>query len=109
MSDPSFVPKALRLSIPKFARREGVHVTTAWRWILHGIKKHKLRAVRVGGRRFVLEADWEAFCNALNADQSEPSATATARAKRAGAELDRMLGISDHSVASPQRLTPKQC
>lgn len=92
MTDPSLVPEALRLSIPEFARREQIHVSTAWRWVLHGIKSHKLRAVRVGGRRFIYEADWEAFSHALNPDQSEPLATKTARADRAGTELDRRLG-----------------
>ena len=38
-----------RLSINELARREGVHPATPWRWILTGIRGHKLRAVRVVG------------------------------------------------------------
>ncbi len=81
-----------RLPVNKFASREGVHPATAWRWILTGIKGHKLRAVRVGGRRFVLESDWQAFCNALNANSTDTPADVTARAERAGAALDERLG-----------------
>ncbi|MFM9962409.1 MAG: hypothetical protein ACKV2Q_14445 [Planctomycetaceae bacterium] len=74
------------------AKREHVHSTSVWRWINHGVHGVRLRAVRIGGRRWILESDWQAFCDALNSDQAEPLATTTARADRAGTELDRRLG-----------------
>ncbi len=86
-----------RLSVNQLARREGVHVATIWRWMLSGVRGIKLRAIRVGGRRFILESDWLAFSAALNADladaPADPTPTAaTARAEKAGRELDDVLG-----------------
>ena len=66
--------------------------TSVWRWINHGVHGVRLRAVRIGGRRWIYESDWQAFCAALNSDESEPLATSTARADRVGTELDRRLG-----------------
>lgn len=92
-------PKAevCRLPVNQLARREHLHVSTIWRWMLHGVRGIKLRAVRVGGRRFILESDWLAFSGALNADLTnapvDPTpSTVTARAERAGRELDAVLG-----------------
>jgi hypothetical protein len=86
-----------RLSVNQLARREGVHCATIWRWMLSGVRGTKLRAIRVGGRRYITESDWLAFNAALNADlqdaPADPSpATVAARAKRAGKELDAVLG-----------------
>lgn len=65
------VPDSGRLSVNELARRECVHTATVWRWLLHGVRGHKLRAVRVGGRRFITEADWRTFTTALNADLND--------------------------------------
>lgn len=65
-----------RCSVNELARREGLHPATIWRWLLHGVRGHKLRSVRVGGRRFVLDDDWQAFCAALNADLSDATTDA---------------------------------
>lgn len=86
-----------RLSVNQLARREGVHVATIWRWMLSGVRGIKLRATRRGGRRFILECDWLAFSAALNADladaPTDPTPAAlTARAERAGRELDIEFG-----------------
>ena len=86
-----------RHSVNQLARREGVHVATIWRWMLSGVRGVKLRATRLGGRRFILESDWLAFSAALNADLADApadptSAAVTARAERAGKELDTVLG-----------------
>ena len=57
-----------RLTINQLARREGVHVATPWRWMLSGVRGIRLHSIRVGGRRFVTEADWFEFAAKLNAD-----------------------------------------
>ena len=43
------------------ARRLGVHTSSVWRWKLRGSGGRKLRTFLVGGRRYVLIADLEAF------------------------------------------------
>ena len=71
-------PDSGRLSVNELARREGVHSATCWRWMLAGVRGIKLRAVRVGGRRFITEADWRAFATALNADLIDTPAASQA-------------------------------
>lgn len=97
MLDPPIVPESLRLSIAQLARREGVHAATPWRWILNGVKGQKLRAVRIGGRRYVLECDWQRFIAALNSNQNEVPFHSSTRAERAEAELDKRLGDTSKS------------
>ena len=99
-----------RLSVNQLARREGVHVATIWRWMLSGVRGIKLRATRLGGRRFILESDWLAFSAALNADladvPADPTpAAVTARAERAGRELDTVLG----DAGSRRRRSSAKC
>lgn len=97
MSATTTLTDTARLTVNQLARREGVHVATIWRWVLSGVRGAKLRSVRVGGRRFVTESDWQAFSAALNVDLADAPATptpaaVTARAERAGHELDAVLG-----------------
>lgn len=99
--------KDSRLSMGRAAALVGVHAATIWRWSLHGVRGRRLTTFLVGGRRYVTIEALNSFLN--NVAAVPPQADPTTRAERAGAELDRMLGISDQSVASPQRLTPKQC
>ena len=58
---PQNLLDSLRLSVNHAARRVGVHPSTLWRWILTGTRNRKLPSVAVGGRRYVLVADLEAF------------------------------------------------
>ena len=86
-----------RSSVSQLARRQGVHVATVWRWILTGCRGQKLHSIRIGGRRFITDADWLAFSAALNADLGNapaiPTPTAvTNRAEHAGRELDSLMG-----------------
>lgn len=99
-----------RASINEIAHREGVHVATIWRWMLSGVRGIKLRATRVGGRRFILESDWLAFSAALNADLADSPAdptpaAVTARAERAGRELETVLG----DAGSRRRRSTAKC
>lgn len=86
-----------RLSVNQLARRENLHVSTVWRWMLHGVRGTKLRSVRVGGRRYITEADWSDFTATLNADLTDAPAAPTpaavsVRSERARRELDKLLG-----------------
>ncbi len=82
-----------RLSINEAARRLGVHTSSLWRWILTGTRGRKLRTFLVGGRRYVLVADLEAFlASGLTSPQSiatQPPVAAGARASAAADELER--------------------
>jgi hypothetical protein len=66
-----------RLSPTSIAKRLGVHVSTVWRWITHGVKVNgdrvHLDVFRVGGRAYVLAADLDAFHRATNARQKPPT------------------------------------
>ena len=71
MTSTNAQTETVRHTVSQLAIREGVHAATIWRWILTGVRGLKLRAVRVGGRRFVNEFDWLAFSAALNADLAD--------------------------------------
>lgn len=83
------IRKCERLSLSEVAKDVGVHVATVWRWVLSGVRGRKLRSVHVGGRRYVLRADLDAFLAPAEAAEAEPSASAQA----AGKMLDA-LGIT---------------
>ena len=55
-----------RLPIAEAADRAGVHRDTLDRWTRRGVRGHVLPAVCIGGRRYVLLCDLEAFLEALN-------------------------------------------
>jgi transposase len=50
-----------RLSLNQLAKREGVHVSTIWRWINRGVRGIKLATIEVGGRSFVTDSLYEKF------------------------------------------------
>lgn len=64
-----------RMTVNQLARREDVHSATCWRWMQHGVRGIRLHAIRVGGRRYVTEADWQAFAAALNVDLTDAPQT----------------------------------
>lgn len=59
------------------AAHVGVHLATAWRWVLRGVRGRRLRSVLIGGRRYVLRADLAAFLgDAVNGQSAaHPAAT----------------------------------
>lgn len=65
------VSHADRLSLRTLAARENVHPNTIRSWIAHGIHGHRLATLRIGGRVFVCQADWQEFVDALNGDTRE--------------------------------------
>src|SRR5262249_8460860 len=74
---------APRIEIRTVAKRTGVDLTTAWRWILKGVRGVKLKSIRVGARRFVLERDLAAFLAELSAPPPPPPPSRRARAAAA--------------------------
>lgn len=60
-----------RLSIRSLAAREHVHPNTIRSWITDGIHGHRLAMLRIGGRVFVRNADWQEFVASLNGDSRE--------------------------------------
>jgi hypothetical protein len=56
-----------RISLTKLAQREGVAVSTAWRWAKRGVGGIKLGTVRVGGRDHTTDSLWEEFVRATTA------------------------------------------
>lgn len=56
-----------RLTMAETARAcGGVAVSTVWRWTLKGVRGVRLRTVHLGGRRYVLRSDLDAFLAAIN-------------------------------------------
>ena len=88
-----------RMTVNQLARREGVHVASPWRWMQHGVRGVRLRSIRVGGRRYITEADWLAFSASLNTDLTDapqtPSRSDSRRRKDSDAARDalRRAGI----------------
>jgi transposase len=56
-----------KLSLTELAKREGVHVSTVWRWVLRGVRGARLESFCAGGRRFTTEPAWIRFCEATTA------------------------------------------
>lgn len=52
-----------RLSMREAASYLDVHICTLWRWALHGVRGRRLRTFLLGGRRYVVLADLEAFAH----------------------------------------------
>ncbi len=53
-----------RLSLAELARREGVSVSTAWRWTLRGVRGITLESFSIGAKRVTTD---EAFCRFVSA------------------------------------------
>jgi hypothetical protein len=56
-----------KLSLNNLAQREGVNVSTAWRWVLRGVRGIRLESYCAGGRRYTTEPAWVRFCEATTA------------------------------------------
>ena len=55
--------------------REGVHISTVWRWALRGIRGHKLETLAIGNRRYVTKASWERWVARTNGEPVTASET----------------------------------
>lgn len=78
-----------RITLTKAASLLGVHVSTVHRWRSPGVRGHKLRCVRLGGKTFVTPAELERFIAALSdpAPATEAAADLAGRAAFAGEQL----------------------
>lgn len=70
---PISISSRPKRSLTEIAKAEGVHVSTVARWTLNGVGGRKLRSIRVGGRRYVLDDDWNEFITA-GMDDDDPNA-----------------------------------
>ncbi len=50
-----------RLTLKELARREGVSISTAWRWALHGTRGVWLETYSVGARRYTTREAFSRF------------------------------------------------
>lgn len=81
-----------RLTLKKVAQRLDVHPATVWRWTLSGVKGRRLKTIRIGGRRYVLQSDLNNFLeqkfSSRNTSHSREVKTRRANARtRLDAEL----------------------
>ncbi|MBA3481809.1 MAG: DUF1580 domain-containing protein [Pirellulales bacterium] len=53
-----------RLSLKELSRREGISLSTAWRWTLRGVRGITLESYSLGSKRVTTD---EAFCRFVNA------------------------------------------
>jgi hypothetical protein len=60
-----------RLSPSQAAGTLDVSVGTVWRWLLKGVKGHKLESAIIGGRRFTSQESLSRFVAKLNAGPGE--------------------------------------
>lgn len=81
-----------KLSLTQAARRLDLHVATLYRWASTGCKGRVLPSLTIGGRRYVLVADLEAWLEdgREHAKDSCVPPPAQQRAADAGGKLDRM-------------------
>ena len=72
-----------RLSLAGLSRRERVHISTAWRWVLRGCRGHKLESFAIGGNRYTTDEAFARFIAATNGQTPiAPAASAKARQSR---------------------------
>ena len=81
------------MPINELARALDKNVATPYRWgSTRGVRGHRLRLTRIGGRTYVYHADWEAFTKALNTGAMQPpqeqARTRRQENSRVDAELD---------------------
>jgi transposase len=86
-----------RYTFKQVAKKTKVSLSTVWRWHLAGTKGKKLESVLIGGRRFVLKSQLDAFCGERR--QSSPSRLRQDLAKR---KLDARIGVVEPSPSKPE-------
>ena len=76
------LPEKDNLSVAELAHALGVHISTAWRFLLHGVRGRQLPSYRVGARRRIRRADVVAWLEAINGgnDDAKPESPREQRA-----------------------------
>jgi hypothetical protein len=79
--------------IVKLAQSLGVHVSSIYRWgSPKGVRGHRLKLLRIGGRTYVDDNDWASFLAALN---NTSTATMAAVGQVASSQkIDEQLGAA---------------
>jgi hypothetical protein len=76
-----------RLSLAELARREGVAVSTVWRWTLRGVRGVRLESFSIGAKRVTTSEAFGRFVTATTAaakgEQPAALQSRTNRAKQA--------------------------
>jgi hypothetical protein len=81
-----------RLSFCDLARREGINVSTVWRWALKGARGSKLESFSVGARRFTTFQAFERFAeHCTAAAKGRPSVRASEQRESAMMQAEREL------------------
>jgi hypothetical protein len=81
-----------KFKISDVAKMLDVHTRTTWRWILDGVGGRQLRTIRIGGRRWVLEEDLQAFLADDGTQEPRPTPPPQQRSANDARRLDELLG-----------------
>ncbi len=78
--------------IVKLAKALNIHVSTVYRWSApHGIRGHRLRLTRIGGRTYVERRNWDSFLAAMNNGSPLPPQEEADKGKDDGNKIDAEL------------------
>jgi hypothetical protein len=80
-----------RYSVSATTRKLQVHISTTWRYLLHGVRGKKLKSYLVGGRRYILHRDLVDFLSPANNEPTTTQPAATPHVTAASKELDCIL------------------
>lgn len=83
-----------RLTVTQAARRLGVSVGCAWRWVLYGVRGVRLDSIIIGGRRYTSEEALERFAAACTA-----AADGTAPAPRTPRQREAAIAAAERELA----------
>jgi hypothetical protein len=87
MSQLSLVGKR---SLAEVARQLDVHVATVWRWATRGVRGRRLTTIVIGGRRYVLNADLDAFLRPPSVTPDQRAVPADQDHDAVESQLDRL-------------------
>jgi hypothetical protein len=79
-----------RISLTALARREGVHLSTVWRWCLRGVRGIRLEAISIGQRRYTTLPAYERWISRIN---GEPVRSESPR------QRERVIGQAERRAA----------
>jgi hypothetical protein len=86
-----------KITLSSLAKREGVNVSTVWRWTSRGVRQIRLETFSVGGRRWTTEEAFERFVaatTALAVPQASPSAQPSRSRNAAVRAADKRLAAA---------------
>ena len=101
----SWILSEPRISFSALARREGVHLSTVWRWSLRGCKGHVLESFSIGGKKFANVARIRAMgrSDQRRADRERRNSPPTSKVNRARRKAHRGTGRVRMKCPAAQR------